>query len=321
MARPHRRGRPRRPGAARGARVAADPRPLARGPFRPRPAARGRNHRLRRPLDARVFEIVRTSWSPGMRAREARTGRSGHEHPPFAFFSGLGASDIQGEVHAPPTAGQAATAWWRRSSPTDGARSSSGTRPAARPCPGPASRPPALRRLLGRGAQRRRRRLPAAGARDRLPPGPTAPRPRPVHYNCWEAVYFDHDLAASPPSPTRRPPRRRALRARRRLVRLPRRRHLEPRRLARRPAKMAGRSDAADRARAPPRHALRPLGRARDGQPPQRPLPRPSRLGARPRRSDPRPPPARSRPSAGRRCATTSSRCLPRCSPGIRSTI
>jgi alpha-galactosidase len=31
--------------------------------------------------------------------------------------------------------------------------------------------------------------------RDHLVPWPDRDRPRPVHYNCWEAVYFDHDLA------------------------------------------------------------------------------------------------------------------------------
>ena len=32
--------------------------------------------------------------------------------------------------------------------------------------------------------------------RDRVVPWPDRTRPRPVHYNCWEAVYFDHDPAA-----------------------------------------------------------------------------------------------------------------------------
>ncbi len=34
-----------------------------------------------------------------------------------------------------------------------------------------------------------------AHVRDRLVPWPDRARPRPVHYNCWEAVYFKHDLA------------------------------------------------------------------------------------------------------------------------------
>lgn len=34
-----------------------------------------------------------------------------------------------------------------------------------------------------------------AHVRDRLVPWPDSTRPRPVHYNCWEAVYFKHDLA------------------------------------------------------------------------------------------------------------------------------
>ena len=31
-------------------------------------------------------------------------------------------------------------------------------------------------------------------ARDRIVTMPTPGRPRPVHYNCWEAIYFKHDL-------------------------------------------------------------------------------------------------------------------------------
>jgi len=67
------------------------------------------------------FQPNRTAWSPGMRYRENRTGRTGHEH-----FPGL--------------------------------------------------------------------IVPQRHLRDRIVTWPKPHAPRPVHYNCWEAVYFDHKL-------------------------------------------------------------------------------------------------------------------------------
>ena len=67
---------------------------------------------------------------------------------------------------------------------------------------------------------------------------------------------------------------RRAVRARRWLVQRPPRRHRGPGRLVRRPGRLAARPLPADRSRHGPRHGVRALGRARDGQPRQRPRPR-----------------------------------------------
>jgi alpha-galactosidase len=46
------------------------------------------------------FQLVRTPWAPGIRMREARTGRSGHEHFPGALFPCRGATNTSGEVYA-----------------------------------------------------------------------------------------------------------------------------------------------------------------------------------------------------------------------------
>jgi alpha-galactosidase len=48
----------------------------------------------------REFHLNRVAWSPGIRLREARTGRSGHEHPPYVLFPGRGATNTEGEVRA-----------------------------------------------------------------------------------------------------------------------------------------------------------------------------------------------------------------------------
>ena len=142
----------------------------------------------------RELEIVRTPWSPGMRAREARTGRSGHEHPPFAFFPGLGASDTTGEVHA------LAYGWsgghrMVAEELADGRRqiqfgnaTGGETVPGTRFATAPLYAAFSTEGLNGVAVVFQRL------VRDRLAPWPDRARPRPVHYNCWEAVYFDHDL-------------------------------------------------------------------------------------------------------------------------------
>ena len=46
------------------------------------------------------FQLFRQPWTPGARLREARTGRSGHEHFPGALFPVRGATETAGEVYA-----------------------------------------------------------------------------------------------------------------------------------------------------------------------------------------------------------------------------
>ncbi len=107
------------------------------------------------------FHLIRTPWSPGIRSREARTGRSGHEHPPYLVLAGQGCTNTQGHALALhythfETADLIAVA------------STTGLNGIAT----------AFQQDL----------------RDRVVQWPDPARPRPVHYNCWEAVYFDHKL-------------------------------------------------------------------------------------------------------------------------------
>lgn len=140
------------------------------------------------------FAVSRTPWTPGIRLREARTGRSGHEHPPYALLAGEGATNTQGMawgLHYAWSGGhrmvaeelpdgrrqvQFGHAW--------GAEVSPATRFATAPllvCVSDAG-------LNGVATAFQR------DIRDRVVRWPDPARPRPVHYNCWEAVYFDHRL-------------------------------------------------------------------------------------------------------------------------------
>ena len=135
-------------------------------------------------------------WQPGMRLRENRTGRTGHEHFPGLFIPCRGTTNTRGVVygfhygwsgghrmvaeelpdgrrqvqfgHAADTEGEAATRF--ETAPLYAVRSESGLNGCAE----------AFQRHV----------------RDRIVRFPRPDRPRPVHYNCWEAVYFDHDLPA-----------------------------------------------------------------------------------------------------------------------------
>ena len=142
------------------------------------------------------FRANATRWTPGVRFRENRTGRTGHEHFPGLLVPCRGATNTGGVAygfhygwsgghrmvaeelpdgrrqiqfgHAADTEGEAATRF--ETAPLYAVRSEKG--------------------LNGCAAAFQRH------VRERIVRFPRPDRPRPVHYNCWEAVYFDHDLPA-----------------------------------------------------------------------------------------------------------------------------
>ena len=140
------------------------------------------------------FQPNRTAWGAGMRNRENRTGRTGHEHFPGLIIPCTGATNTQGEAygfhygwsgghrmiaeelqdgrrqiqwgHAARMETTAATQF--KTAPLYITYSDSGLNGCA----------VSFQRHL----------------RDRIVTWPKPNAPRPVHYNCWEAVYFDHKL-------------------------------------------------------------------------------------------------------------------------------
>ena len=140
------------------------------------------------------FQMNRTAWSPGIRYRENRTGRTGHEHFPGLIVPCRGATNATGHAYA------FHYGW------------SGGHRMVAEELPdgrrqiqfGHAARVEATKQThfetgmlyavfsddgLNGCAVAFQRHL-----RDRIVTWPKPERPRPVHYNCWEAVYFKHNL-------------------------------------------------------------------------------------------------------------------------------
>lgn len=140
------------------------------------------------------FALNRVPWVPGLHVRENRTGRTGHEHFPGLLIPCHGATNTQGEVygfHYGWSGGHRMVAeelpdgrrqiQWGHTSGTEpgpGTRFESATLYATHSQTGLNGCATAFQRHL----------------RDRIVTWPRPDAPRPVHYNCWEAVYFDHDL-------------------------------------------------------------------------------------------------------------------------------
>ena len=140
------------------------------------------------------FQMHRTPWSPGMRCRENLTGRTGHEHFPGLIVPCRGATNAQGHAYAFHYGWSGGHTMIAEELP-DGRRQiqfGHAARTETRPRTGFRTAP--LYAVfstdgLNGCAVAFQRHL-----RDRIVTWPDPERPRPVHYNCWEAVYFDHNL-------------------------------------------------------------------------------------------------------------------------------
>ena len=145
------------------------------------------------------FALNRTPWSPGIRYRENRTGRTGHEHFPALLIPCTGATNAAGEAYGLHYGWSGGHRMIAEELP-DGRRqvqfghaARMETRPATRFETAPLHLTYSGYGLNGCAVAFQRH------VRDRIvawPHGNPAHggRPRPVHYNCWEAVYFDHRL-------------------------------------------------------------------------------------------------------------------------------
>ncbi|MBT8411924.1 MAG: alpha-galactosidase [Octadecabacter sp.] len=140
------------------------------------------------------FQTNRTPWSAGIRMRESRTGRSGHEHFPGLIVPCTGATNTAGEAYAMHYGWSGGHRMIAEELP-DGRRQiqwghAAGTEqePATHFTTAPLYITYSGSGLNGCAVAFQRH------IRDRIVTWPRPDAPRPVHYNCWEAVYFDHKL-------------------------------------------------------------------------------------------------------------------------------
>ena len=142
------------------------------------------------------FRMQSTPWTTGIRQREARTGRSGQEHPPYALFTEPGCRNTSGEVRALHYAWPGGHRFVAEEL-YDGRRqvqfghASNSEREA-----GTCFETAALIAAVSTSGLNGIATLFQRDIHDRVVTWPDPARPRPVHYNCWEAIYFNHELGA-----------------------------------------------------------------------------------------------------------------------------
>ncbi|MBF2760184.1 MAG: alpha-galactosidase [Ectothiorhodospiraceae bacterium AqS1] len=140
------------------------------------------------------FQTSTHAWSAGMRARNNPTGRTGHEHFPGLYLPGRGATNTSGQVHACHYAWSGGHSMIAEELPDGRRQVQFGHARGSEPDAGTEFTTASLYLAwsdagLNGAATALQRHL-----RDRVVRWPEASKPRPVHYNCWEAIYFDHDI-------------------------------------------------------------------------------------------------------------------------------
>lgn len=143
---------------------------------------------------AREFDLHRFAWPVGSWTSENRSGRSSHEHPPYVWASSPGATEWEGQVWGVHLAWSGNSVFFADTTPSGHRYLQTGELfQTGEMCLDPGE---SLATPVVIGVHSGRGFTPASWGLHRLArrwsPRPDA-RPRPVHINTWEAVYFDHD--------------------------------------------------------------------------------------------------------------------------------
>ena len=141
------------------------------------------------------FQLNTVPWTPGIRLREARTGRSGHEHPPYLILPDAGCTNTAGAAHALHYAWSGGHRMLAEELPDGRRQVQFGAPLGAETQAGTEFVTADLIALYSGAGLNGIAAAFQADIRDRVVQWPDPARPRPVHYNCWEAVYFNHNLA------------------------------------------------------------------------------------------------------------------------------
>jgi alpha-galactosidase len=141
------------------------------------------------------FQLQRQKWSVGARLREARSGRSGQEHPPYALFPENGCTNSAGTVRGLHYAWSGGHRMVAEQLPDGRRQVQFGHVWGAELALGASFETAELLATMSQTGLNGIGQSFQRDVLDRVVTWPDPERPRPVHYNCWEAVYFDHDLA------------------------------------------------------------------------------------------------------------------------------
>lgn len=140
------------------------------------------------------FQMNKTPFSAGICLRENHTGRSGHEHFPGAIIPCRGATNCQGQAYGFHYGWSGGHRMVAEELPDGRRQIQFGHASSLERKPHTDFETATLyavfsdRGLNGCAVAFQRH------VRDQIVQFPETERERPVHYNCWEAVYFDHKL-------------------------------------------------------------------------------------------------------------------------------
>lgn len=140
------------------------------------------------------FHTSRQPFAPGARLREARSGRSGQEVPPFAILAEPGTTNTKGRAISLAYGWPGGHRMLAEELPCGRRQVQFGHAAGSEPV-GTHFATATLTMARSDAGLNGCATLMQAHVRDHLISWPDRNRPRPVHYNCWEAVYFKHDLA------------------------------------------------------------------------------------------------------------------------------
>ncbi|OIP87358.1 MAG: alpha-galactosidase [Rhodobacterales bacterium CG2_30_65_12] len=138
------------------------------------------------------FQPQHTPWSPGARLRESRTGRTGHETFPGVILPARGATNTAGEAWALHYGWSGGHRMLAEELPDGRRQVQFGHTFGSETAPGTRFGTESLLAAYSNAGLNGCAVAFQRHLRDRVVNWPDPARPRPVHYNCWEAVYFDH---------------------------------------------------------------------------------------------------------------------------------
>ncbi|WP_417809140.1 alpha-galactosidase [Thioclava sp.] len=141
------------------------------------------------------FQVTATAWSPGQRVRDNHSGRTGHEHFPGLILPTRGASKTSGETRAFHYGWSGGHRMVAEELPDGRRQIQFGHASGSEPMPGTHFETAPLYAVYSAVGSNGCAVAFQRHLRDRIVQFPDQALPRPVHYNCWEAVYFDHDLS------------------------------------------------------------------------------------------------------------------------------
>ncbi|MDG1737969.1 MAG: alpha-galactosidase [Paracoccaceae bacterium] len=140
------------------------------------------------------FQMNKTAWSAGIRCRENRTGRTGHEHFPGLIVPCRGTTNTSGQTYGFHYGWSGGHRMVAEELPDGRRQIQFGNATHLEHDPQTSFETAKLYAVFSDGGLNGCAAAFQRHVRDRIVKFPDPKKPRPVHYNCWEAVYFDHKL-------------------------------------------------------------------------------------------------------------------------------